>query len=225
MNSKFKKVLDFKGYGNPKNSTWFIGIEEALEYDENSIKQTYHKEVIASSKGDYYKEKEKFQKENPNRRYTSVYEILGKIMSEVLRIDYSEYMNDYIFTEKGDCFLTNFYPLGKRSTKTALPEKYKEWFDIHSEPEYQYLVKANRGKELYEFWVDNKPRITVAFGVQNWGNIKTAFKLQNSHFESFDDKMEYCSEHNFYLCPFFVNHQMSGDRIKKLVDKIKSEPL
>ena len=224
MNKEFGKLLEFKGYGNPKNSIWFIGIEEALEYDKDTINQSYHKEVNVSEKGDYQKYKEEFRKDpsNKKRRYTSIYDIIGKIMSEVSGIDYLEYMNEYIFTKEGDCFLTNYYPLGKRSTKTALPEKYKEWFDIHSEPEYQYLVKENRGKELYEFWVDNKPRITIAFGIQNWENIKKAFKLQDLSFKPFDEKMELCLEHNFYLCPFFVNHQMSGERIEKLVNKIKS---
>lgn len=222
MNSEFKKILNFKGYGNPKNSTWFIGIEEALEYNKDMVDQSYHKEVVPYSKGEYYREKEKFQRENPGKRYTSVYAIIAKIMSGISGIMLNEYLNGHIFNEKGDCFFTNYYPLGKRSIKTPLPEKYQEWFDIHSESEYQDLVKNHRRKHLYDYWVETKPKRTITFGMGNWDNIRETFKLKDLDFENFDSKMRYYPECNFYLCPFAVNHQMSGKRIEDLVDKIKS---
>ena len=38
MNNNLQTMMDFMGYGNPKNSIWFIGIEEAGTVEEEKIK-------------------------------------------------------------------------------------------------------------------------------------------------------------------------------------------
>ena len=222
MNSEFQKMLNFKGYGNPKNSIWFIGVEEALEYKKESVHQNYHEEFILSKKGDYLKEKEKFLKENPGRRYTSVYSIIGKIMSGILNLELDDYLQNLIFTGNGNCFLTNYYPLGKKDQKTPLPKKYFEWFQLESVKEYEESVRRNRSTELYNFWKKSKPKATIAFGVDNWDRIIESFKLEDIKYENFDTNLRCYPNQNFYLCPFFVNHLMSWKKINTLINKIKN---
>jgi hypothetical protein len=225
MNENLRIFMNFKGWGNPRGCFWFIGIEEAQEFSEKEIPRLltlYRKWVCASEPGDYDREKKEFLKTNPGKRFTSVYEIMGKIVKEVRGKDnLDDFLNNELFTENGEIFQSNIYPLGKRSLRSELPEHYKKYFGLRTREEYFHIVETKRFEILRKYWAERKRKVTICFGKTIWDQFKALFRLGNDYELVNDGMIIFYPNEKIYLTPFFMNRWMSHARIEILGTHIR----
>lgn len=226
MNSRLKTVMNFKGYGNPEGKYWFIGIEEALSIDNDEKLKPYKSGILYNEIDDYTKEKEKFkkEKEHKGKRYTSVYDIIGKVLMHVdgNTGDLTKFLDNNLFFRNGNNFYTNIFPLGKPKVKTKLPIEELEFFGIGDKDKYINAVEDERYKMLRKLWNDSNQEVTICFGKGHWNKFVELFNLKESKsIEVEKGKIAFYPDEKIYLVPFFVNFLMSGTMIDKLSQDIK----
>jgi hypothetical protein len=113
MTTKFDILNNFKGFGNPNANIWFVGLEEALDFESDieDIVKLYSKEFIPIDKNSIKADALKF-----GRYYTKVYNIMAKIIVGLFSLpDWKEYRNERLLQIDSNEFQMNLYPLGKKS--------------------------------------------------------------------------------------------------------------
>ncbi|MCB0525604.1 MAG: hypothetical protein KDC86_13880 [Saprospiraceae bacterium] len=218
MNDQFQILSDFKGFGNPNGKIWFVGLEEAtnFETDFDQILKGYSIEYIPAEKGSIQKDAKKY-----GNSYTKVYDVMAKIMTGLFpKTDWRTYRNNLLLTKEGNEFQMNLYPLGKKSLN-AWPEFYQRQFGFKTKQEYLTKVQADRFPGLYNYWKKNAPDFTICFGIGNIDDFKKAFKL-NTEFELSESNLYLFPTDKVLITPFFDNRNMGQDRIDKTVTTIQN---
>lgn len=219
MKDDFQIFNKFKVFGKPDGKIWFIGLEEAanfeVEYEQNLL--NYSKEVLCFEKGLI----EKDAKELGNS-YTKVYDIMSKIMVGILKEnDWKTYRNSKLLTDIGNEFQINLYPLGKKNLK-SWSELYERKFEFKNKKEYLNYVQAHRFPILYNFWKQNSPKFTICFGLGNFNDFIKAFQLESE--SKIEDKNLYLfKKEKLIITPFFHNGHMGQKKIDKTVKIINNE--
>lgn len=217
MNDQFQILSDFKGFGNPNGKIWFVGLEEAanFETDFDKILESYSTEYIPAEKGSIQKDAKKY-----GNSYTKVYDVMSKIMTGLFpTTDWKTYRNNLLLTKDGNEFQMNLYPLGKKSLNTW-NEFYQRQFEFKNKQEYLLKVQTDRFPNLYNFWKMNQPNFTICFGIGNIYNFKKAFQL-NTVIQLKESNSFIFPKERTLITPFFDNRNMSSDRISKIVKTIK----
>ncbi len=225
MNERLQTMMDFKGYGNPQGKYWFIGVEEALAIDSEKKLEPYKKGIDYYETGGYTDARNQFKRENPKKRYTSVYDIIGKIILKAEKGDDNnliEFLDNHLFQKDGNNFYTIIYPLGKKKLTDNLSQKTLDFMGLRDMKEYLNKVRKYRFNKVYEYWTTARPLITICFGIGNWIDFRKIFHLDESQKEvKAEGKIEYYPQERIYLVPYFINHQMSGKMIDSLSCDIK----
>jgi len=218
MNDQFQILSDFKGFGNPNGKIWFVGLEEAanFETDFDQILKSYSIEYIPAEKGAIQKDAKKY-----GNSYTKVYDIMAKIMTGLFPItDWKRYRDNLLLTEDGNEFQMNLYPLGKKSLNTW-PEFYQRQFGFKTKQEYLIKVQADRFLNLYNYWKQNSPDFTICFGVGNKEDFKNAFRV-STELRLEDSNSFLFPKERVLITPFFDNRNMGQTRIAKTVTTIQN---
>lgn len=221
MNKNFKIVNSFKGFGEPKNSIWFIGIEEGGKFTQDIVNK-YSKGII------YVKD----ENVDTNKK-SPIYQIISKIMVQLLPVDsknsldWQEYRDTKLFRRGENVFQTNLFPLGRRNTKTWYDD-YKELFGFDKNDFKKYIeaVREKRFPMLYNYWLSNKPKLTICFGSTYWNYFSELLHLDEKNFLPKDNSyIKFDKSKNVILTPFFSNWYMNTNRIQFLIDLIKKNKM
>lgn len=217
MNDQFNILSNFKGFGNPIGKIWFVGIEEAADFEsdfENIIKR-YSNDFVPLK---VYSIKEDAIKYG--RHYTKVYDIMAKIIEGLYpNTDWKTYRNEKLLTADSNEFQMNLYPLGKKNTK-IWTKFYQDTFGFKNQEEYISFVKESRFKYLNEFRKIKNPSFTICFGKTYGDDFKKAFDLQKGIMSELN--IEYFPNERVIITPFFDNRNMGEERINKTIEIIKS---
>ena len=218
MNDQFQILSDFKGYGNPNGKIWFVGLEEAADFNETNfdkILESYSKEYIPAEKGSIQQDAKEY-----GNSYTKVYDVMSKIMTGLSpTTDWKTYRNNLLLTKEGNEFQMNLYPIGKKSLNTWHDEIYQQQFGFKTKQEYLTKVRADRFPRLYDYWKQNAPDFTICFGIGNIDDFKKAFRL-STEFELKESKSFLFSTEKVLITSFFDNRNMGQERINKTVNTI-----
>ena len=159
MPREFDILNNFKGFGNPSGSFWFIGIEESLEIETdklNKICSDYNRDYLAVNPNEIARDQERF-----GNSYTKVYDIMSKIIADE---DWKTYRNKNLLQKNSDEFQMNLYPLGKKSV-SKWPKAYNNLFLFKCYDDYLKKVKNERFPILKEYWKEKSPQVTICFGI------------------------------------------------------------
>ena len=107
MNEQFQILNDFKGFGNPNGKIWFVGLEEAVDFetDYEQILKSYSKEYLLAEKGSIQEDAKRY-----GNSYTKIYDIMAKIMTGLFpTTDWKTYRNNILLTKYGNEFQMNLY--------------------------------------------------------------------------------------------------------------------
>ena len=230
MNEHLQTLMNYKGNGNPDGKYWFVGVEEAAEFGkwgneelDEKIKP-YKTEWGFLMNGDLRKIKEEFIRKNPKRRFTSVYNIIAKIVLGIENRDSSEmtsFLDNQLFTRDGSTFQMNLYPLGKPAEKNC-PSEFEHLFGLKNSTHYMQEIKANnRFQSLRDFWIEHRPKVTICFGEAHWKDFKELFKIADAEIKE-TDKLQFCQSKGVVLAPFFKHFLMTTERINLLSDTARS---
>ncbi len=233
MNDKCNNLLNYIGMGNPESDYWFIGIEEAKvpEIDKiGKISESYDWEMRENwYESDLAELRENKNKKGFSGKFTSVYTIMAKTITSFnnIKIKPREYINKYLFFEKGSNFQINLYPIGRnKNTDMLSPEILKE-LEMTEEYYYKDFMKTRKQKVL-QYINQHKPTFIICFGIGHWNDYRELFVTQKENFQR-EDCFEYqqieldTKKSLLILAPFFDNRNMSNKRIAYLVEIMKGK--
>ena len=225
-NERFRILNEFIGSGTLDAPIWFIGMEEAYEWDEDPEKDretydNYTRQWFPAEGGKIEKDAEVNR-----RRYTKIYDIMSKL---VIRIknpdqpdfqDWKEYRNKKLIQADNITFHANLFPLGKKSAN-EWPDHYKNLFGLGKKDisEYERMVKCVRFPLLRSKWEAAAPVITVCFGFSRWRDFENLLKPTEPP-EEFDNCKLY-KKSGVILTPFFKYPFMPHTRIQGLAEKLR----
>lgn len=227
---RLKIIINFKGFGNPfgRRKFCFVGIEEAIGFDNNCSDIELDKYILNSDYIMEYSPKgptdyDFFKHEFVNafsRNYTSVYEIMAKIIAEFgFNQDLKKIRDKYLFTCDGLAFQMNLYPFGKKDTIETLPNTFLEKFDIVDFSDYKKRVLEIRFPKLFKFWSEHEKNflLTICFGKEYWDEYKRMFNLENIEPKVDEEKKFQLFNNKILLTDFFINPFFSEQKIIDLV--------
>jgi hypothetical protein len=218
MNKQFQILNNFKGFGNPNGKIWFIGLEEAANFENNldQVLKDYSKEIMPFEKGSIERDSNKLR-----NSYTKVYDIMSKIMTGLFpSTDWRTYRNNLLLTNEGNEFQMNLYPLGKKSLN-IWPEFFERQFDFKSKQDYQKIVQTDRFSTLYNFWKLNSPEFTICFGIGHVEDFKSALRL-GKELELKESNFFLFPKEKVLITPFFDNRNMGQEKINKTIITIQN---
>jgi hypothetical protein len=220
----FNVLKRFVGFGNPDGMYWFIGIEEAGEWDDEYIEdvERYKKQIIAIEPGEMEKSEEKTKAKG--KRFTRIYDymsyfVLASSSKAADALACRKYSNEELLQTRSETFQANLYPLGKRSL-SHWDHKCVELTGYESKREYYRNVENDRFLLLREKWNHYKPSITMCFGASHWDKFEKLLDLQGTNYKNRDWYRVYDSR--IILCPFFIGHKMKNDYKEKLAKEIQT---
>ena len=218
---RFVILNRFLGFGNPRASIWFIGLEEASRWCRDPSKseanyERYEKRYFPFRPGEITDEAKR-----AGRTRTRVYDIMSKLVvaltsgGQPSRTTWREYRDSSLLQEDGQTFQGNLYPLGKDHLP-IWPEYYHELFGLKSREAYMAEVENKRFPYLREKHRQYAPQLTVCFGKAGWKDFKKLFAL-GTDYEPAEQACIY--PRGIVLCPFFG--RMSDDYIVRLANSIR----
>jgi|GEM_PF-1310757 len=233
MNKDFELLLNFVGIGDPKNSIWFVGIEEAVEINpdaenyNNIIDRCRHNNIYVEP-NEILNDHNKYLSEG--KRYTQIYNFMSALVLELFEFDkkdfkdHIDYRNNKLLQKGSRVFLAELYPLGKKSVKENHQHLHK--FGIKNYNEYIDIIKKYRYDIVYNYWLKSKPLITICFGKNYWDEFNRLFKLSREQSELIlKNKFCFYKYKKIVLTPFFGHGAISYHDIIQLAQIIKEKQI
>lgn len=233
-NENFDVLFNFLGFGNPKGKIWFVGLEEAETWTSDSVNKKlgkYRKGFFPIRPGEIVTESQEYIEKNPGERYTQVYDWMSRLVVTLNSEDLDssllkKYRDQKLLTANSNEFQMNLYPLGKKNfNNKTFPKEYGELFGVNCFKDYLKHVRETRFTMLFNKWQEYKPQLTICFGKTAWWEFEQLFQL-NSVIPDTDSSPYFKFYPNgIVLTYFFGRGHMSEDRIKEMVQILKSNSL
>jgi hypothetical protein len=225
-NERFHILNNFLGFGNPKSAIWFIGLEEAGEWNSDPEQNAEMYRLYAQGFFPFKPGEISSDARKHGRRYTKVYDIMSKLVVEVLgntcTPDWKVYRDERLFVEgSNEAFQTNLYPLGKGSLR-EWPSEYVSLFGLSTAEEYYNLVRKEGGRfdHLRSEHEKYRPQLTICFGKCGWDDFKRLLRLGDQYDDSLKGYRIYPAT-RVVLSPFFSYRFMSSETIVALGARLR----
>lgn len=222
----FEILNDFMGIGEPAGGIWFVGLEEAYQWNENveddkKWYDRYQDRYFCIEAGEIGGSAKEYGK-----GFTKIYDIMSKILTG-LKTNPDEfngwkgYRDNVLFQKGSGVFQTNLYPLGKKRL-AEWPPHYERIFGFGKSGMDRYLsiVREQRFPKLRAFWEESRPFSTICFGVAGWVDFGRLFELGAEEFEE-EDLVRIYKKRKIIFTPFFDYRHMSHKRIGRMVNHLK----
>lgn len=220
-NERFHILNNFLGFGHPTSPIWFIGLEEAGEWNSDPEQDAEMYRLYAQGFFHVRPGQISSDARKKGRHYTKVYDIMSKLVVAVLgntcTPDWKVYRDTSLFVNEG-AFQTNLYPLGKQSLDKWLPE-YESLFGLSSAEQYRELVRKTRFDRLRSAHEKYGPRLTICFGKWGWGDFEELLRLGHQYDDSLKGYRIYPS--GVVLSPFFSYRFMTNQTILALGARLR----
>lgn len=176
---RFEILKNFKGWGNPNNAIWFVGIEEGGEWNRKSCADDYKNNFTTytlpdkmdfNNNNDYFKYVDYllernylpskgsefiFFKDNeysPQNLYKNISAICGNLFEINEEVFNRKYLCKNLKNVQDNIFLTNLYPIG---SKNITENQWEQNF-----PDYKVLfgnaITKDKGSYLIQIKNDRK---------------------------------------------------------------------
>lgn len=218
---------NFMGIGEPAGGIWFVGLEEAYQWNKNveddkKWYDRYKDRYFCIETGEIDRSAKEYGK-----GFTKIYDIMSKILTGLEDSPkrecngWREYRANVLFQKGSGVFQANLYPLGKKRL-AEWPPHYEEIFGFGKNDIDRYLsiVREQRFPKLRAFWKKSRPLSTICFGVVGWADFGDLFELDKDEFEE-DDSIRVYKKQRTVFSPFFDYRHMSHKRISRVVNDLK----
>lgn len=223
----FEILNNFMGIGEPAGGIWFVGLEEAYQWNKNveddkKWYDRYKDRYFCIEAGEIDRSAKEYGK-----GFTKIYDIMSKILTGLENSPknechvWREYRANVLLQRGSRVFQANLYPLGKKSLD-EWPAHYEEIFGFGKTDIKKHLsiVREQRFPELRRFWKESRPFSTICFGVVGWADFGELFELDKDEFEE-DDSIRVYEKRKIIFTPFFDYRHMSHQRISQVVNDLK----
>jgi hypothetical protein len=178
--AQIKKLLAFRGYGNPNGRFWFVGMEEGGTSDVTSL------QIRADNFGslaDLAESHSHFPTHDMSKLTTSTWGLMSSIVGRISEdSDWwsTEYRRNYqsrrLGRLNGDTYLTEILPLPKKA--------FNDWphGELFESPNaYRKTVLPNRLKQLSSDYsnASPKPEFVFCYGKSFWPEHRDGFDFIN----------------------------------------------
>ena len=223
----FDLVNSYLGWGDPYNGIWFIGLEEAIGWEEHT-----EQEILNDYDGSPYNtvgDTERDWKKLGNtgkaiRDYTSkiVYKFSALAKNE--HLSWSDYRDKILWGKDSQVFQANLFPLGKPTTR-EWPQHFKKLFGFGPEERNDYVehTKKTRFVKIKKLWEQCSVKATICFGKEGWENFNSLFGTENAEKDEIISSKIYANDDKkIIFTPFFANGHMSNEKVDKIVERLNS---
>ncbi len=222
----FEILNNFMGVGEPSGGIWFVGLEEAYQWNKD----------VEKDKKDYERYKDRHfcieageieaSAKRYGKRFTKIYDIMSKILVGLQndpdgRDGWKRYRDNILFQKGSGVFQANLYPLGKKRLD-EWPSHYEKIFGLGKSDikKYLSLVREQRFPSLRAFWKESSPLSTICFGVAGWDDFVQLFELDKEVFEE-EDLIRTYKKQRIIFTLFFDYRHMNHRRINRVVNSLK----
>ena len=222
----FEILNNFMGIGEPAGGIWFVGLEEAYQWNKNveddkKWYDRYKDRYFCIETGEIDRSAKEYGK-----GFTKIYDIMSKILTGLKTNPdefngWKRYRAKVLFQKGSGVFQTNLYPLGKKRL-AEWPPHYERIFGFGKNDIDRYLsiVREQRFPKLRAFWKKSRPLSTICFGVAGWGDFVNLFELDKEEFME-EDSIRVYKKQKTIFSPFFDYRHMSHKRISRIVNDLK----
>tara|TARA_B100000315_G_scaffold254244_1_gene294884 strand:+ start:71 stop:784 length:714 start_codon:yes stop_codon:yes gene_type:complete len=223
----FDILNNFLGSGDPSGGLWFIGLEEAgewnkdVEKDKKSYERYKKNNYSPVPAGQIFNDAIRYKKS-----YTKVFDIMSKIIVGLKDADeefrnWKNYRNNELLQHGSKVFQSNLFPIGKRKFN-QWPEHYGNLFGFQKwDYKYEETVKKTRFPNIYQLWKNSTPQATICFGSSGWHYSEELFGLKTANFKEAGDCFRIYEKHKIIFTKFF-NPQQTGDkRIRYIIEVLQ----
>lgn len=209
MSTQFKVFNEFKGFGNPKGKIWFVGLEEAADFESDleRLIEKYSKGVLSFEPGLIENDAKRL-----GNRFTKVYDVMSKIIVGLQpELDWKSYRNNLLLTTESNEFQMNLYPLGKKNL-AKWNAFYETQFGFKNKQNYLSIVQEKRFPMLFDYWKTYSPSFTICFGIGNIQDFERLFNLTQGE-RIMESNSIFFEDQRVLVTPFFDNRNMGQSRI------------
>lgn len=165
----YKKLLNFKGFGNPNGNIWFIGSEENWNpLTDNESFHYYEKEIQPFNSEEFC--------HNRSRFYKGIYQLYDIISSNNNLIASLDQFGS-------SCFVSNFFHIGRRSREYPNPEFFERYYLRPLGITYKSYERdiESRMDILRGFWNEKKqkhPQLVFCLSKMLYRDFLNLFQLE-----------------------------------------------
>jgi hypothetical protein len=218
----FHIANQFLGWGDPHGGIWFVGIEEASDWSEDSV----HK--LRESAGKLYVPETEFVwVKKKTRQGGGIREYISKICfalsAKYQTKSWQTFRDENLWAEGSKVFQTNLYPLGK-ATLEEWPAAYAKLFGFGAADRkfYREAVLRERFPLIRKHREDFSPQATVAFGASAREDFLILFGLRSEDLAPLEKDIYVAEKEKIIFCPFFAFGHMDNAKTQTVVAKLNS---
>ncbi|HZV11885.1 MAG TPA: hypothetical protein VFA55_01625, partial [Candidatus Kapabacteria bacterium] len=146
---------------------------------------------------------------------------------ENFRKVWKEYRFKHLHYSGNKVFQGNLYPLPSPKLKATWPDCYGCLFGFNEKERYRYYVRTTRFLHYRNFYIENKPRFIIAFGLGHRCEFLGIFDpaCQCAHnFISLgkNDQIEICECSNIMIVPHFSKPSFPDSYVDLIVKELKN---
>lgn len=223
------RILQFKGYGNPKGDYWFIGIEEAGDSDPT---ENLRQHVIRSRFDDVEDLASAHSRDNLGVSMDLLIPTWATMSRIVLRLEgdpewhdreaVRAYQSQRLGRKDSETFLTELLPLPKPSDS-----RWPDWWPFSkwtSWARYAEAVLPERLTTLRNLMRECSPRFVFWYGKWYWQNYRTDLFPGVEFSPIADGNLEVArlSQSTIVLTPFFSYYRMTTTLIDRMAKELGS---
>ena len=203
----FTCLNTFIGWGNPDANVWFVGLEDAGQYDTNANPNDIITEYSAANHPSRFLSitAQRIIKESTGKPRTPIYNYMAYVLSR-LRIGTNELLNSGVYRDT--LLAQNHFKMNVRSLALDRtidwPAHYSTLFGI-THGEYSNLLVEERYPLLRAFHARHRPKFTVCFGSKHWQKFEQMFGLPTNQRIELSPYVSYHLREGLFifLTPFF----------------------
>jgi len=212
---RFDIVNSYIGLGEPNNSLWFIGLEEAGGWKECWIDDRDDYEAYSK----HIKQRAEKDVEPISRAYAWISKICTKLILHN-DMEWSVFRKKHLFKKDCPVFQSNLYPLGKPS-RQDYPDHYKSVFG-YSLDEYNNLKHEKRWKNIKDYGDKSSPQATICFGQEGWNSFLNMLEISKSPSRKLNNGKIHIFENDRVILTHFFRNNSGGEILETIVPILNS---
>jgi hypothetical protein len=216
----FECVNRCLGWGEPYGGLWFIGLEEASDFECSQVEIVEKYERLGNP--EFLPCDDARDYSTLGREGAAIRAYTCKIANEVSREPtdtWRAYRDRRLWKSGCQLFQANLYPLGKPRRKDW-SEKFEEIYGFSSEERkaYESHVRQTRFLALASLWRRSAPQAVICFG--GWNECREIFNVNSPADVIAEGAIYVHTPEKFIFTPFFAR-RMSDAKAKQVATRLR----
>lgn len=176
--SNFEIANRYLGWGEPYRGLWFIGLEEASEWNQETLLEWSRSGAVVVKPPEANPSFKGFGRQGVAIRSLTC-RIAQPLSQSSRDRSWEEYRDSMLWRPGCGLLQLNLFPLGKASWK-YWPSTYKDLFgfDAVDRSKYVTTVVETRFPAIRQLWEESRPQAVICFGKLGWPWAREIFETR-----------------------------------------------